>query len=189
MGSYSPVSDLNPDLVEWTRRTVAEPTLAELGRRGVDYTGFLYVGLMLTSAGPKVVEFNVRLGDPETQVLMPRLSSDLLTVLRDAAHGNLGSVDLEWDDAAAVNVVLASSGYPTRPLIGEAIAMPDKPMSGTIVFHAGTMVTDDGLTTAGGRVLNVVGIGSTVAAARALAYAQAATITFAGKQFRTDIGA
>lgn len=189
MGSYSPVNDLDPDLVAWTRHVVAEPTLAELAKRRIDYTGFLYVGLMLTSTGPRVVEFNVRLGDPETQVLMPRLSSDLLTVLYDAATGNLGSVALEWIDTAAVNVVLASSGYPTRPQIGEAIAMPNEPIAGTLVFHAGTTMAGYGLTTSGGRVLNVVGMGPTVAAARALAYAQAATITFTGKQFRTDIGA
>jgi len=189
MGSYSPVDDLAPDLVAWTKTVVAEPTLLELAHRGIDYTGFLYVGLMLTSSGPRVVEFNVRLGDPETQVLMPRLESDLLGVLSDAAHGALVDRALSWRPTAAVNVVLASGGYPTAPRTGTPIAMPDHTPDDAIVFHAGTAVVDDGLVTDGGRVLNVVGLGETVAAARTAAYSQAATITYIDKQFRTDIGA
>lgn len=189
MGSFSPVDDLDPDLVAWTKRSVAEPTLAELAKRGVDYTGFLYVGLMLTESGPRVVEFNVRLGDPETQVLMPRLSSDLLSVLQDAATGHLVDSELAWESTAAVNIVLAASGYPENPHTGDRIEIPGDLIPGTIVFHAGTKTVDGTLTTSGGRVINVVGTGPTVAAARAMAYAQAATIRFAGKQFRTDIGA
>jgi phosphoribosylamine--glycine ligase len=189
MGSFSPVDDLDPGLVAWTKRAVAEPTLAELANRGIDYTGFLYVGLMLTPTGPRVVEFNVRLGDPETQAIMPRLDSDLLAILRDGATGNLGPVELRWNDTAVVNVVLAADGYPDDPKTGVEIDPLEDPMPGTLIFHAGTKLHNGTLATAGGRVLNVVGTGSTIAAARAMAYAQAATITFAGKQFRTDIGA
>lgn len=188
MGSYSPVDDLPDDLVEWTTRHVALPTLAELARRGIPYTGFLYVGLMLTSDGPRVVEFNVRLGDPETQALMPRLSSDLLDVIDAATRGTLGEVELQWTDNATVNVVLAADGYPLAVRTGDEITRGDS-AEGTVVFHGGTRLDGDRLVTSGGRVLNVVGIGDTIGQARMNAYATAATIRFTGKHVRTDIGA
>ncbi|KAA3635280.1 MAG: phosphoribosylamine--glycine ligase [Armatimonadetes bacterium] len=188
MGSYSPVDDLPADLVEWTTERVALPALSELERRGISYTGFLYVGLMLTSDGPRVIEFNVRLGDPETQALMPRLSSDLLAAIDAATRGALSYVDLRWTETATVNVVLAADGYPVAPRTGDEIDL-GTPTEGSIVFHAGTSRDGDRLLTGGGRVLNVVGTGDTIDEARMNAYATAATIKFTGKHFRTDIGA
>jgi len=188
MGSYSPIEDLPDDLVEWTMEQVALPTLAELDRRDIPYTGFLYVGLMLTSDGPRVLEFNVRLGDPETQALMPRLSSDLLDAIDAATRGALSYVDLRWTDTATVNVVLAAHGYPIAPRTGDEIDL-GSPTEGTTVFHAGTSRDGNRLVTAGGRVLNVVGTGDTIGEARINAYATVATIKFSGKHFRTDIGA
>lgn len=189
MGSYSPVADLPDDIVEWTRTNVAVPTLEELSRRGIDYVGFLYVGLMLTPDGPKVVEFNCRLGDPETQALMPRLRTDLLSALHAAATNGLAGVTLEWSDDATVNVVLASRGYPDDPATGYDIRGLDEAASNdAIIFHAGTRTTEGGLVTSGGRVLSVVGVGPTTASARERAYAAVSHIEFTGKQFRSDIG-
>jgi phosphoribosylamine--glycine ligase len=188
MGSYSPVTDLPEDLIDWTTTRVALPVLAELARRNIDYTGFLYVGLMLTNDGPKVLEFNVRLGDPETQVLMPRLESDLLVLLNAAATVGLMGQTVAWNDLAAVDVVLASPGYPDRPETGLAIIGLDK-VNEALVFHAGTRHAETGTITSGGRVLNVVGVADTVEQARSEAYAAANLIQFRGKQFRTDIAA
>lgn len=190
MGSFSPVSDLPAGLVEWTRAEIVLPTLSELASRGINYTGFLYVGLILTDSGPKVIEFNVRLGDPETQALMPRLASDLLAAIVAATAGDLAQATLSWHALATVNVVLAASGYPTNPRTGDIIEdVPDAPSEDAIVFHAGTAIEDGRLVTAGGRVLNVVGVGETIAQALSNAYEVAATIKFPDKQFRTDIGA
>lgn len=189
MGCYSPVPDIAPSLVSETMDTVVTPVLAELARDGVEYRGFLYVGLMLTEAGPQVLEFNCRLGDPETQALMPRLDEDLADLLTAAAMGELGMRSLRWTAEAAVDVVLAAPGYPESPAKGAVIegveaaaALPD-----VTVFHAGTSLTERGLEVAGGRVLNVVGTGQDLAAARAAAYAGAALIEFDGKQMRTDV--
>jgi phosphoribosylamine--glycine ligase len=186
MGSYSPVADLDDGLVEWTTTHVAEPVLAVLGRDGIDYTGFLYVGLMLTDAGPKVLEFNCRLGDPETQVLMPRLETDLLEILHAAAHGSLAGAELSWSDDHAVTVVLASAGYPEAPETGKAIIGIDH-VTEALVFHAGTRSVDGRLVTAGGRVVDVVGVGGTLQDARMEAYAAADLIQFMGRHIRTDI--
>jgi phosphoribosylamine--glycine ligase len=168
--------------------SVALPTLAELSSRGIDYTGFLYVGLMLTSQGPKVLEFNCRLGDPETEVLMPRITSDLLEVLKAAANEGLTDHSVSWSETAAVDVVLAAPGYPDSPEKGLAISGLE-PLDGVLVFHAGTRETDGLLTSSGGRVLNVVGLGTTISEARENAYSGARQIHFEGKHFRTDIAA
>lgn len=186
MGSYSPVPDIPDDLVDWTTVNVALPILVELGDRGIDYTGFLYVGLMLTDDGPKVLEFNCRLGDPETQVLMPRLKSDLLTVLNAAATVGLTGQDLAWSDRSAVDVVLASPGYPEGPVSGYDIVGLDR-VANAIVFHAGTKRVDGRMTTTGGRVLNVVGVADTLEQARTDAYAAVDVIEFTGMRFRSDI--
>ena len=186
MGSYSPVADIDDGLVAWTTVHVAEPVLAELAGDGIAYTGFLYVGLMLTDAGPKVLEFNCRLGDPETQVLMPRLETDLLELLHAAAHGSLAGAELSWTDEHAVTVVLASPGYPEAPEIGKAIIGIDH-VTEALVFHAGTAIVDGRLVTAGGRVVDVVGVGPTLAEARTEAYAAADLIQFLGRHVRTDI--
>jgi phosphoribosylamine--glycine ligase len=186
MGSYSPVHTMDSFFIGWTRTHVVEPTLAALAAEGVDYTGFLYVGLMLTEDGPKVLEFNCRLGDPETQALMPRLETDLLELLHAGAHGSLDGADLMWSDHAAVDLVLAAPGYPEEPEIGLAIIGLDH-VSEAIVFHAGTAMVDGRLVSTGGRVLNVVGIGATLTEARQDAYAAANLIQFRGKHVRSDI--
>jgi phosphoribosylamine--glycine ligase len=188
MGSFSPVEDLPADLVSWTQKTIAEPTLSELARRGIDYVGFLYVGLMLTADGPKVVEFNCRLGDPETQTLMPRLDSDLLATLHNASTVGLDDVSLEWRPLAAVNVVMASKGYPDAPTTGYDIRGLDSvDGAATLVFHAGTAFKDDRVVTSGGRVLSIVGLGPDRTTARTSAYDAVAHVEFTGKQFRSDI--
>jgi phosphoribosylamine--glycine ligase len=188
MGSYSPVHDVDDYFIRWTQTHVAEPTLAALAARGVPYTGFLYVGLMLTDDGPKVLEFNCRLGDPETQALMPRLETDLLELLHAAAHDSLEGAEMSWSDSFAVDLVLASPGYPDNPETGLSIIGIDH-VTEALVFHAGTAVVDGRLVTKGGRVVNVVGIGETLTEARSDAYAAANLIQFRGKQVRSDIAA
>ena len=188
MGCFSPVEDVDDDLIDWTTVNVALPTLAEMARRGIDYTGFLYVGLMLTSDGPMVLEFNSRLGDPETEVLMPRITSDLLAVLKAAANEGLTGQTVTWSDQAAVDVVLASPGYPDSPVIGHHISGLE-PLESVLVFQAGTRDVDGQLVTSGGRVLNIVGLGANIAEARENAYASIGRISFEGMQFRTDIAA
>lgn len=190
MGCFSPVHDLPSELVEWTMSRVVDPVLKTLAADGVPYLGFLYAGLMLTADGPKVLEFNCRLGDPETQVVLPRLENDLLDLLAAATERDLPDDELSWSSRSAVDVVLASGDYPestdTGSLISglaEASAAED-----VLIFHAGTRSTGDGVVTSGGRVLNVVGLGGELAAARSAAYAAADLIAFHGKQQRSDIG-
>lgn len=186
MGSYSPVA-LPSDLLSTVAKTVIEPTLATMAEVGEPYVGFLYAGLALTAQGPQVIEFNCRLGDPETQVVLPRLESDLLPALAAAAAGDLGDHRLTWSSLAAVNVVLASPGYPEDSKTGGVISGIDEVEAGTIVFHAGTRREGKRLLTDGGRVLSVVGTGSSIVDARAAAYRAAEEIRFNGKQYRTDI--
>jgi phosphoribosylamine---glycine ligase len=192
MGAYSPVPAFTDELVEAVTDTILRPTLAELGRRGVRFVGVLYAGLVLTPDGPRVLEFNARFGDPETQVVLPRLRTDLGELLLSSARGQLGSVGpLSWDDRACVTVVLASGGYPGPYTTGEEITGLDtaREVPGTAVFHAGTRLDGDRIVTAGGRVLAVSGLGSTIAEARAGAYAAADRISFPGVHRRTDIAA
>jgi len=188
MGCFSPVEDVDDGLIDWTTVNVALPTLAELDSRGVEYTGFLYVGLMLTSDGPMVLEFNSRLGDPESEVLMPRITSDLLVVVKAAANEGLTDQTVTWSDKAAVDVVLASPGYPDSPATGHLISGLEQ-SEDVLVFHAGTRDADGQLVTSGGRVLNVVGLGANIREARDNAYAGVRRISFEGMQFRTDIAA
>ena len=163
-----------------------DSALRVLADDGIVYKGFLYVGLMLTADGPKVVEFNCRLGDPETQVVLPRLEDDFLQLVNDAVDGSLPTDSLTWSADAHVNVVLASPGYPDNVETGHLITGVDD-LEGSLVFHAGTSLTPRGLVTAGGRVLHIVGSGPNVDQARANAYASAELISFTGKQNRTDI--
>jgi phosphoribosylamine--glycine ligase len=168
-----------------------EPTLAALRGEGIDYRGVLYAGLMLTPDGPKVIEYNVRFGDPEAQVVLPRLASDLAALLAEAAAGDLTSEPTFGDDAA-VTVVLATEGYPEQPRTGDPITglVAAGALDGVTVFAAGVAEDEQGrLVTAGGRVLAVTGIGSTLYAARELAYRAADLIDWRGKQNRTDIAA
>jgi phosphoribosylamine--glycine ligase len=162
----------------------------ELARRGTPFHGVLYAGLMLTEAGPKVLEFNVRFGDPETQVVLPRLRSDLLALLLAATEpGGLAGARLDWDPRAAVCVVLASRGYPESASTGDAITGLDAVPAGADVFHAGTAERNGAVVTAGGRVLGVTALGEDRAAARDAAYAAADMIAFDGRQLRRDIAA
>ncbi|TMM11690.1 MAG: phosphoribosylamine--glycine ligase [Actinobacteria bacterium] len=188
MGSFSPVAD-GPDPEE-ILETIHRPVLRELARRGMPFTGLLYAGLMLTADGVRVIEFNCRFGDPETQSVLPRLEGGLLDALAASAAGELGGLELRTNGLAAVTVVLASSGYPERGDAGTPIeGIADAEAEGAIVFHAGTAIQNACLVTNGGRVLDVIGTGATVADARAAAYAGVARIDFAGMQFRKDIGA
>jgi phosphoribosylamine--glycine ligase len=191
MGAFSPYPF---DAQEYAalRTTVFEPVLNELASRGMRYVGVLYAGLILTSDGPKVLEFNARFGDPETQVVLPRLRSDLGELLAAAARGDLASTPpLEWDDRACVTVVLASGGYPGSYDTGKRIDGLDQAaaVDDALVFHAGTAADNGTVVTAGGRVLAVTGFGSSVAEARDTAYAAADRITFDGLQRREDIAA
>ena len=188
MGSFSPVAD-GPEPEE-ILETIHRPVLRELARRGMPFTGLLYAGLMLTADGVRVIEFNCRFGDPETQSVLPRLEGGLLDALAASAAGELGGLELRTNGLAAVTVVLASRGYPERGDAGTPIeGIADAEAEGAIVFHAGTAVQNACLVTNGGRVLDVIGTGATVADARAAAYAGVARIDFAGMQFRKDIGA
>jgi phosphoribosylamine--glycine ligase len=189
MGAYSPPAGVTGELVEEVRATVLEPAITQLKNRGHEYRGVLYAGVMLTPAGVRVLEFNARFGDPETQVLLPRLESDLVPLLLACARGSLDAApDLAWKRQAAVGVVVASGGYPDEYRTGMRIeGLTDMP-AGVIVFHAGTRYAPgEGLVTAGGRVLTVVGTGESVSDAREKAVAGAARVRFPGAYFRTDI--
>jgi phosphoribosylamine--glycine ligase len=189
MGSYSPVPAVDAALYEELVDLVVRPTVAELAQRGIDFRGVLYAGLMLTADGPKVLEFNCRFGDPETQALLPRLQSDLLELLWAAAKGEQLPPAAEWRPGAAVGVVMASRGYPTSASKGDVIRGLDRvrTLAEVEVFHAATIATDAGVVTAGGRVLTVTGVGDTFAEARARAYAGVEQISFEGEQYRSDI--
>jgi phosphoribosylamine---glycine ligase len=189
MGSYSPVAGVADALVEQIARTVHQPVVDELRHRGTPFHGILYAGLMLTADGPRVLEFNVRFGDPETQAVLPRLRTDLLDLLqRAAAPEGLRGAELDWDDRWAVTVVLASAGYPVSSSSGDVIAGLDAVAGEVEVTHAGTARAADGaIVTAGGRVLSVTGLGAGPAAARDAAYAAADLITYEGRQLRRDI--
>ena len=192
MGSYSPVPAAGPQLVDEVLERFVAPTLHALRAEGIDYRGTLYAGLMLTPDGMKLLEYNVRLGDPEAQVVLPRLTSDLVELLAGAAAGALPAAHPTFDDGAAVCVVCASPGYPEAPRTGATIDGLDaaRDLDGVLVFHAGVGLDADGrLVTAGGRVLDVVGLGPTLAHARQRAYEGVHRIDFAGMQYRSDIAA
>jgi phosphoribosylamine--glycine ligase len=193
MGAYAPLPWAPPGLTEEVMSQVVEPALAELSRRGTPYSGLLYTGLSLTSRGPRVVEFNARFGDPETQVVLDRLATPLGGLLRAAAAGGLaGAGPVQWRPGAAVTVVIAAAGYPGQPDRGDEIhGLADAAAQpGAYVLQAGTTTRDDGtLVSSGGRVLNVVGAGDDMAQARGAAYAAAAMIKMRGGWYRTDIAA
>jgi phosphoribosylamine--glycine ligase len=190
MGAFSPVPEIGDDRLAEIVATVHRPVLDELRDRGMPLTGVLYAGLMITPAGVRVLEFNVRFGDPETQVVLPRLRSDLLELLLRATEpGGLAGAALEWDERAAVTVVLASGGYPESSSSGDVIRGLDRVPAGVEITHAGTAEADADVVTAGGRVLNVTALAPDVRAARAAAYAAADMIEFEGRQLRRDIAA
>jgi phosphoribosylamine--glycine ligase len=189
MGSYSPVSTIDAGHAIRLARGIHQPVLDDLARRGTPFQGLLYAGLMMTADGPKVLEFNVRFGDPETQAILPRLQTDLLELLLAATEpGGLEGWPLNWSSEVAVTVVLASRGYPESSSSGDVIRGLDRIPEGIFVTHAGTARNPDGdIVTAGGRVLNVTALGPDAAAARNAAYAAADMIDFDGKQLRRDI--
>ncbi len=189
MGCYSPVGDLPAGLVDWTIAHVMRPVLNQMETEGSPYQGFLYAGLVLTDRGPQVLEFNCRLGDPETQVVLPLLEHDLLAALDTCLDGRAQTLDLTWSTGAAVDVVLAAAGYPEDPVSGDPVTgiATAAEMPGVLVFQAGTIRHQGTLKTNGGRVLNVVGTGPTLSEARQRAYTAADVIRFKGKQFRSDI--
>ncbi len=186
MGSYSPV-ELEPGFLDRIRTEVFLPTLRQMREEGNPYVGFLYAGLVLSPDGPRVIEFNARLGDPETQVVLPRLRTDLSSVIEAALGDGVGGLELEWDPGAAVNVVLASAHYPDPSPDGKPISGIETAAQGGLVFHAGTRLDGRRLVTSGGRVLSVVGRGDTVAEARDAAYRAVETIRFEGMRYRSDI--
>jgi phosphoribosylamine--glycine ligase len=189
MGAFTRPTFATPGLLARVRLVIQEPTIRELAKRGSPFVGVLYAGLMVTASGPKVIEFNCRFGDPEAQVILPLLESDLLEVLRAAANGKLDPQSLRWSDDILCGVVVASGGYPGTYSTGHPISGLDAVPDDVLVFHAGTRRREDGaVVTSGGRVLTVVGRGADRAAAKERAHAGAATITFEGARYRRDIG-
>jgi phosphoribosylamine--glycine ligase len=189
MGSYSPVPSVDAALYSGLVESVVRPTVEELSRRGIDFRGVLYAGIMLTATGPMVLEFNCRFGDPETQALLPRLESDLLELLWAAARGETLPATARWSDGPVVGVVMASRGYPATSSKGDVITGLERAaaLPGVEVFHAATGLVDGRVVTTGGRVLTVTGLGDNFAQARAQAYAGVAAIGFDGAQHRGDI--
>jgi phosphoribosylamine--glycine ligase len=185
MGAYSPLPWAPEDIVEETYEKVLAPMIAEMAARGTPFVGLLYAGLALTKNGLKVIEFNARFGDPETQVLIPRLKTPLATLLYNAATDNLDDTVLNWRDESAVTVVLASEGYPESPKIGAEISLPAS--SEAYIYHAGTTSSDGRLLSSGGRVLTVTGIGSELAQARNQAYEAISQINLDKSFYRSDI--
>ena len=189
MGAYSPAPVATPEVEALVMDKVMVPAVRAMADAGIPFIGFLYAGIMMTADGPYVLEFNVRLGDPETQPLMARMKSDFVEVLLAGIDRRLDEITLEWDPRSALCVVMASAGYPTSSSKGDVIAGLDSAADGAVVFHAGTARNDAGdIVTAGGRVLGVTALGETLAEAAARAYAQVDSITWEGEQHRRDIG-
>ncbi len=186
MGAYSPLPWAPDEIIEETLTQVLNPTIKEMEARGTPFVGLLYAGLAITHKGTKVIEFNARFGDPETEVLLPRLKTPLAQLLLKAATGKLKGESLEWSEDSAVTVVLASEGYPANPIVGEPV-MGIAPIADSHVFHAGTTIRDGILHSSGGRVLAVTGMGSDLTEARDKAYRVISAITLRGSHYRSDI--
>ena len=189
MGTYAPAPVLTDALRDEAMKTILEPMVAAMGKEGMPYVGCLYAGLMITDEGPKVVEFNARFGDPETQVVLPLLDSDLGEIMMACAKGTLTSNMVKWKDSSAACVILASKGYPETSSKGDVISGDIKQYDTTIVFHSGTKLVGENYVTNGGRVLGVVGLGKDLRTALDRAYERIEHIDFEGMQYRTDIGA
>jgi len=189
MGAYSPAPVVTPEIHARALREIILPTVRGMEKDGIPYTGFLYAGLMIDANGnPRTLEFNCRMGDPETQPIMARLKTDLADVMEAAVSGKLDEVQLDWDRRTALGVVLAAHGYPDAPRKGDAITGIPAETDDSVTFHAGTTLQDGTLLTTGGRVLCVVGLADTVKAAQRAAYTAVEQIRFDGMQYRTDIG-
>ncbi len=193
MGAFCPAGTLDDATRSQVEREVFVPVVDALLRDGVPYRGVLYAGLMLTAGGPRVLEFNCRFGDPEAQVILPRIRSDLLDLFDAAVEGKLDQTEIRWDERSAICVVMASAGYPGEyrravPIEGLEPAPADRAAEGVIVFHAGTRCEGDRIVTGGGRVLGVTALGGDLAEARRRAYARVEGIRFEGAQYRRDIG-
>lgn len=189
MGAYSPAPIVTPQLHARVMREIIQPTVQGMAKDGIVFTGFLYAGLMIDAQGnPKTLEFNCRMGDPETQPIMARLKTDLVSVMEHAVNGTLDTIELEWDRRTALGVVMAAAGYPDGPRKGDVITGIPPDSDECIVFHAGTTLLNRQLSVSGGRVLCVVGLGDSVKVAQKHAYAVVDQIQFAGAQCRRDIG-
>ena len=186
MGAYSPLPWAPSDIIEDTYKQVLAPMIAEMSARGTPFVGLLYAGLALTDHGTRVIEFNARFGDPETQVLIPLLKTPLATLLYKAATGDLAGTTLDWKDDSAVTVVLAAEGYPSAPKSGGAITGFSS-IDNVQIYHAGTSATQEGVVASGGRVLTVTGVGEDLTEARNRAYRAISQIRLAGSFYRTDI--
>ena len=189
MGAYSPAPIVTPALHARVMREIIVPTVQGMAKDGIPFSGFLYAGLMIDESGhAKALEFNCRMGDPETQPIMARLKTDLLTVMEHAVNGTLDTIELEWDRRTALGVVMAAAGYPDAPRKGDLISGIPAETNDCVTFHAGTELTGDHLKASGGRVLCVVGLGDSVKMAQKQAYQVVDQIHFDGMQFRNDIG-
>lgn len=190
MGTYTPLPHIPQSIIDEAIETIVIPTAKAMVSEGRPFRGVLFAGLMITKDGPKTIEFNARMGDPETQVVLPRLKTDLVDIILAAMNGRLDQLEIEWSDEAAVCVILASEGYPATYPKGRVITGLDEAAAqeGVELFHAGTSQNGDQFVTSGGRVLGVVGLGADTAQARERAYKAAATIKFDGAHYRSDIG-
>ncbi|ALS29999.1 phosphoribosylamine--glycine ligase [Paenibacillus sp. 32O-W] len=190
MGTYSPLPHIPQSIVDEAVERIIKPTAKALVSEGRPFRGVLFAGLMITKDGPKTIEFNARMGDPEAQVVLPRLETDLVDIILASLNGRLGELDIRWSGEAAVCVILASEGYPgSYPKGREIEGLADAEAQGALIFHAGTASRDGAIVTNGGRVLGVVGRGRGIAEARSRAYEAADAIRFEGKHYRTDIAA
>jgi phosphoribosylamine--glycine ligase len=190
MGAYSPAPVVTPEMHARIMREVIEPTIRGMAQEGLPYTGFLYAGIMVTPDGtPKVLEYNCRFGDPETQPIMLRLKSDLITLVEAALAGTLDRTEAVWDERRSLGVVMAAGGYPGAYRRNDVIrGLPQQPEADRKVFHAGTALSNGDVVTNGGRVLCVTALGHSVREAQARAYELARRIEWNGVQYRTDIG-
>lgn len=189
MGTYAPVPQMSAELVSEIVETIVKPMAKGMAADGMPFKGVLYTGLMITSEGPKVVEFNARFGDPETQVILPLLETDLLEIFLATVSGELASLDVTWKKESAVCVVMAAPGYPGEYPKGAPIHGLEQVKEPVTVFHAGTKAVPEGIVTSGGRVLGVTSTGENLEKAREAAYEAARTISFEGAHYRTDIAA
>ena len=189
MGGYSPAPFVDPETLDYIHHEIMERTVTLMAQAGHPYVGVLYGQLMLTNDRPRIVEFNVRLGDPEAQLILPRLQADLVAVFQAAVEGRLAELDVTWDPAATCGVVVASGGYPGAYTTGYPIAGLDALDDDVLLFHAGTDLVDHSVVTAGGRVLMTVGQAANVPAARARAYDNIRRVAFENAYFRKDIAA